>query len=102
MQILRGTAMPFGLRWSVVALLTTFCLAQAPAPATVNSQVNSNYGRLPLPFEENQGQLQPQAKFLSRGKGYTAVLTAGGITLSLRPSRPLVSSAPKTSAGAKA
>jgi hypothetical protein len=91
--------MPFGLRWSVVSLLTTLCLAQAPAPVKqVSSQVNSNYGRLPLTFEANQGQLQPQAKFLSRGKGYTAVLTAGGITLSLRPSRPLASSTPKSAA----
>jgi len=43
-----------------------------------------NYGKLPLVFEENQGQTSAQVKFLSRGSGYTlylkpteAVLTLG-------------------------
>lgn len=43
------------------------------------------YGSLPLNFEANQGQADSQVKFLSRGKGYTAFLTAGDLTLSLRP-----------------
>lgn len=44
-----------------------------------------SYSRLPLTFEANQGQANPEVKFLSRGRGYTASLTAGGIVLSLRP-----------------
>jgi hypothetical protein len=38
-----------------------------------------------LTFEQNQGQTQSQVKFLSRGRGYTAFLTADGMVLSLRP-----------------
>jgi hypothetical protein len=44
---------------------------------------------MPLTFEANQGQTASGVKFLSRGKGYTAFLTAGGMVLSLRPSQPL-------------
>jgi len=36
-------------------------------------------------FEANQGQADPQVKFLFRGKGYTAFLTSGSMVLSLRP-----------------
>jgi hypothetical protein len=45
-----------------------------------------NYARLPLTFEANKGQTDSQVRFLSRGKGYTAFLTAAGMVLSLRPS----------------
>ena len=52
-----------------------------------NAQVVRNFGRLPLTFEANQGQASGPVKFLSRGKGYTALLTAGGMVLNLRTSR---------------
>ncbi|MGA2923844.1 MAG: SBBP repeat-containing protein, partial [Candidatus Sulfotelmatobacter sp.] len=66
---------------------------QYPTPVAVNSAVTrtprayQNYAA-PLTFEANQGQSAPQVKFLSRGKGYKAFLTAGGIVLSLRPNQP--------------
>src|SRR6202021_377075 len=41
--------------------------------------------QMPLTFEANQGQISPLVQFLSRGKGYTAFLTAGELVLSLRP-----------------
>jgi hypothetical protein len=41
-----------------------------PPPALAPS-----YGKLPLSFEANQGQTDPQVKFLSRGKGYSLFLT---------------------------
>ena len=44
-----------------------------------------NYGKLPPVFEANQGQTDPQVKFLFRGRGYTAFLTSGSMVLSLRP-----------------
>lgn len=34
------------------------------------------YGKLPLSFEINQGQTDPQVKFLSRGSGYNLFLTS--------------------------
>ena len=46
--------------------------------------VVENYGRLPLSFEANQGQTDPQVKFLSRGRGYALFLTGDEAVLSLR------------------
>jgi hypothetical protein len=42
-----------------------------------HSQVVAGYGKLPLIFEVNQGQTDPQVKFLARGPGYTLFLTSG-------------------------
>jgi len=41
------------------------------------------YGRLPLSFEPNLGQTDPQVKFLSRGSGYTLFLTDHEAVLAL-------------------
>ena len=43
-----------------------------------------NYGKLPLSFEANHGQTDPQVKFLSRGHGYALFLTAGEAVLTLQ------------------
>ncbi len=43
-----------------------------------------NYGRLPLTFEPNHGQTDPQVRFLSRGRGYTLFLTGSETVLSLK------------------
>jgi len=37
-----------------------------------------SYGELPLAFEENRGQTDPEAKYVARGPGYTVFLTADG------------------------
>src|ERR1017187_8295427 len=54
---------------------------------------DSNFGKLPLAFEPNQGQTDPQVKFLARGGGYILFVTAQGAVLSLKnpktPSQPL-------------
>jgi uncharacterized repeat protein (TIGR01451 family) len=42
------------------------------------------YSKLPLSFEENRGQIDPQVKFLSRGPGYALFLTATEAVLALR------------------
>ena len=54
-------------------------LRQANRHALIES-----YGRLPLSFEANRGQSDPQVKFLSRGNGYTLFLTGDEAVLSLR------------------
>jgi beta-propeller repeat-containing protein/centrosomal CEP192-like protein/ASPM-SPD-2-Hydin domain-containing protein len=66
-------------------------VAQTPQQANTQQgmQATANYGKLPLTFEANQGQTGAKVKFLSRGQGYTAFLTAGGISLSLRPNQPV-------------
>jgi hypothetical protein len=43
----------------------------------------ASYGPLPLAFEANQGQTDPQVKYLARGAGYTLFLTADEAVLSL-------------------
>lgn len=96
--------------WVVLSLaaIGSFAKAQVTAPADlpqaaratvpVNARLNTNYGHLPLTFEANRGQTDAQVKFVSRGKGYSAFLTAGGMVLSLRPSG--VVGAPKSSIAA--
>lgn len=77
------------LIWTlVVAALTTIT-----SSAQRSTSATDSYGRLPLTFEVNQGQTSSDVRFLSRGPGYTAFLTAGGIVLSLRASAPVAGSA---------
>ena len=82
------------MRFKILAGVLAVLVVSAPLAAQQASaaktlpplQRNSNYGQLPLTFEVNQGQTASQVKFLSRGKGYSAFLTAGGMVLGLRPS----------------
>jgi len=70
--------------------LLTFTLAvillaaSASSAQQLKTRGNKAYGNLPLTFELNEGQSYPQVRFLSRSQGYTAFLTTGGMTLSLR------------------
>src|SRR6267143_597914 len=62
-------------------------------PVTQNKQISqarllSGYGKLPLTFEENQGQTDARVKFLARGSGYTVFLSDGQTT-TLRLIAPL-------------
>jgi len=42
-----------------------------------------NYGKLPLSFEVNQGQVDPSVRFLSRGAGYALFLTDSSAVLAV-------------------
>jgi hypothetical protein len=57
--------------------------AQAPTTSTPRGAAAS-YANLPMTFESNVGQTDPQVKFLSRGSGYVIFLTPGGIVFSAR------------------
>jgi hypothetical protein len=48
----------------------------------------TNYGKLPLAFEANQGQTASDVRFLSRGDGYTLFLTEQEAVLTLRQPVP--------------
>src|SRR5882724_2173905 len=39
------------------------------------ARVLSGYGKLPLTFEQNQGQTDARVKFMARGAGYTVFLS---------------------------
>src|SRR5438132_7693991 len=73
----------------LLSLITTFVAAQALAQQikpdeAKRIQLNQAYGKLPLSFEANQGQTDPQVKFLSRGNGYSLFLTPTEAVLVLK------------------
>jgi len=46
------------------------------------------YGKLPLSFEENQGQTAREVRYVSHGSGYELFLTPQEAVLALRPNVP--------------
>ena len=76
-----------------IVLLGAVCTAQSapvkksvPVNPNTTHQVQANYGKLPLAFEANVGQTDPQVKFVAHGSGYSLFLTSGQMVLSLRAS----------------
>jgi hypothetical protein len=66
---------------------TASMLPRIPSkPASV--AVQANYGKLPLSFEANQGQSDPQVKYLARGNGYSLYLTDSAAVLALTKGNP--------------
>ncbi len=62
--------------------------AGASASLAAQGRAVQSYAKLPLSFEANRGQTDAQAKFISRGNGYTLFLTGNEAVLALRrPSR---------------
>src|SRR5213594_1076756 len=59
-----------------------------PVVAAADARVSESYGRLPLQFEQNQGQTDKDVRFLSRGAGYSLYLTAGEAVLVLAKPNP--------------
>jgi len=54
--------------------------------ATAQDRVRASYAALPLAFEANQGQADPQVKYVARGSGYRLFLTSRQAIMTL-PSR---------------
>jgi beta-propeller repeat-containing protein/centrosomal CEP192-like protein len=68
-------------------------------PVAQNKQISqvrllSGYGKLPLTFEENQGQTDARVKFLARGSGYTVFLSDDQTTTLRLIARSSISPAP--------
>jgi len=58
-----------------ISLAVTVIPGLSQTPATPPSSViPASYGRLPLSFEPNRGQIDPSVQFLSHGQGYTLFL----------------------------
>ena len=88
-----------GFAIALVVVLLGFAL-KAPGPAALNQKtaspnpgkpkrpaqgrVTEAYAKLPLSFEANRGQTDPQVKFFSRGQGYTLFLTSDEAVLRLK------------------
>ena len=77
----------------------------SPSPALSNLSLKSKpearaiLGQLPLIFEPNQGQVDPQVKFLAHGAGYSLFLDANSAVLAMQtaPSSPSAASTAKRS-----
>ncbi len=67
-------------------ILGGFSSAQTTSD-TVRARLNAQVAKLPLLFEANKGQVNSKVNFISKGPGYSAFLTAQGMTLSLRGQR---------------
>jgi hypothetical protein len=66
-----------------IASVTAVLLASIASSAQQRA-VDQKYGKLPLYFEANLGQAASHVNFVSRNKGYTALLIAGNLTLSMK------------------
>ena len=55
-----------------------------PADSELRARATAAYAKLPLHFEANQGQTDPQVKFLSRGREYNLFLSATDAVLRLQ------------------
>src|SRR5580698_599104 len=79
---------------TLLAALLLVCLPLAFGQETSSgAQLAKNYGNLPLSFEANQGQAGAKVRFLSRGNGYSLLLTDSAAVLALtkhdpQPGRP--------------
>ena len=77
------------------ASVNPFLAASNLAGSNPGTSIQLVYGQLPLIFERNQGQTDPQVKFLAHGAGYGLFLTAHEAVLSLRSSAPRSKSSDK-------
>jgi hypothetical protein len=58
------------------------------------SRVRASLGALPLAFEANEGQSDPQVKYMARGNGYTLFLTGSDAVFAVHSRVPATSSTP--------
>ncbi|HTD47799.1 MAG TPA: SBBP repeat-containing protein [bacterium] len=73
-------------RW--LALLIVFALAAGGlGTAGKNLHINKAYTGLPLTFEANLGQTDPQVRFVSRGRDHALFLTSTEMVIVLAPKR---------------
>src|SRR6267378_5866091 len=93
-RCLAGICFSFSfLCWTAFGLVDTSrsekmaeSVKHSTAPVST-THVLEAYGQLPMSFEPNVGQADPQVKFLARGSGYTVFLTSNEAILAL--SRPV-------------
>jgi RHS repeat-associated protein len=75
---------PFHTLTLLVATVFSIAAVRADAgniPGSINPV--ANYGQMPLRFEPNDGQTDPQVRYISRGNGYTMYFTPTEIALAL-------------------
>jgi hypothetical protein len=84
-----GIALAGGLRITSKTATVRHAVASLPGGALKaedRGRVRANIAALPLAFEANQGQTDPQVKYVARGNGYTVFLTDNDTIFALRSS----------------
>ena len=95
-------------RWKEVAqpiLLAVMALAAVGSLAAQNpatAHLDAKFGKVPLNFEPNRGQVDSAVQFLSRGPGYSLYLTPGEAVLQLQSARESLTTLRMTLVGANA
>ncbi len=70
---------------ATLAIGAIFCSPHSQAADPVATpRIVQNYGKLPLSFEANNGQMDGRVRFRSRGSKYSLFLTQDGVVLALR------------------
>jgi hypothetical protein len=64
-------------------------LASAAICLGENTRIVSDFGKLPLSFEKNQGQTDASVRFLAHGQGYTLFLTESEAVVASKKGPPL-------------
>ncbi len=65
------------------SVLLAFTALTSLAQSTAKPHLQPNFGKVPLSFEANRGQVDARVQFLSRGPGYALFLTPGEAVLEL-------------------
>ncbi len=73
----------------------------APLNTEAKTRIADNFGKLPLSFEINKGQVDQVVKFLAHGTGYDLFLTSTEAVLRVHKPRPLQADKSKETAPAK-
>ena len=83
--LVRGITLAAVLYLAPLATLWAEPREAAPSLPSI-ADMQSAYGKLPLSFEANKGQTDPEVQFLSRGHGHQLFLTPSDAVLTLRTS----------------
>ncbi len=88
---LNGSIMIHEFRLGGILLLSAFCaMAETSTIQPVKqATLHSTLANLPLVFEPNRGQADPQVTFLARGGGYTLFLTRREAVVAVSGSAPI-------------
>ncbi|MFN8389382.1 MAG: SBBP repeat-containing protein [Bdellovibrionota bacterium] len=83
-----GLAIAFALTFQFLAANVGFAIAPSTDPALTSAHVKQSaiaraYGALPLRFEPNVGQVDPDVRYVARGHGHTTYLKERELQISL-------------------
>ena len=78
----------WGMHFAKARIPAAGATAKSSAPsADQRARVRAHLDALPLAFEANQGQLNPQVKYMARGDGYKLLLTKSRAVITVAASR---------------